>query len=122
MGDLERDCHSLESRFQTSHIGQRLESISRAASFTKGPQDLVPVYSHYIISGTSHDLSEPKHADSQSRKWQARQQSAAGVQVKMDLRRQLRQSGACAWVTTADRLRLLGASGGRKVWDTWAQF
>lgn len=67
MGDLERDCHSLKSRFQTSHIGQRLESISRAASFTKGPQDLVPVYSHYIISGTSHDLSEPKHADSQSR-------------------------------------------------------
>lgn len=71
MGDLERDRHSLESRFQTSHIGQRLESMSRAASFTKGPQDLVPVYSRCVTSGTSHDLSEPKHADAQSRRWRA---------------------------------------------------
>lgn len=67
-GDLERDCHSLESRFQTSHVGQRLESIPRAASFTKGPQDLVPVYSSYVTSGTSGDLSEPKHTEAQSRR------------------------------------------------------
>lgn len=68
-GDLDRDSLSLESLFQTSHVGHRLESIPTAASFTKGPMELVPVHSSSVTSGPSLDLSEPKGADTQSGSW-----------------------------------------------------